>query len=116
LSEDYRNRVWEERNNVAVGVAAAWDTGSYRLAEAKLKILCQDSKLLSALMTLNSSGIRLGTSRQVSPEDEAQTEAVWKAHKAALEQFITVGSTVFRRQRVRDRRSSFLAIPPTRIP
>ena len=33
LSEDYRNRVWEERNAVATGVVAAWDsahTGSLK--------------------------------------------------------------------------------------
>ena len=116
LSEDYRNRVWEERSKVATGVSAAWDIGSYRLAEAKLKILCQDSNLLAALKALNRSGIELGKSWRLSPEDEAQTEAAWKAHKAALEQFIAASSTVFRRQRVRDGRSSVLAIPPIGAP
>jgi hypothetical protein len=112
LSEDYRDRVWRERNKVATGVAATWDIGSYRLAEAKLKILCQDSNLLASLVALNRSGIELGTSRSLSPEDEARTEAAWKAHKAALERFIAASSTMFRRQRVRDGRSSVPAIPP----
>ncbi len=116
LSADYRDRVWQERNRVATGVAAAWDMRSYRLAEAKLKILCQDSNLLAALMALNESGIELGKSWGLSSEDEAQTEAAWKAHKAALERFIAVSSTVFRRQRVRDGRSSVLAIPPIDTP
>jgi hypothetical protein len=100
LSEDYRDRVWQERNKVAEGVAAAWDMRSYRLAEAKLKILCRDSNLLATLTALNRSGIELGVSRSQSPENEAQTEAAWKAHKAALEQFITASSMMFRRQRV----------------
>src|SRR5271169_555933 len=116
LSEDYRDRVWQERNRVATGVVAAWDIRSYRLAEAKLKILCQDSNLLAALMALNESGIELGKSWGLSSEDKAQTEAAWKAHKAALERFIAASSTVFRRQRVRDGRSSVLAIPPIDTP
>ena len=53
LSGDYRDRVWQERKKVATGVVAAWDIGSYRLAEAKLRILSQDTNLLGALMALN---------------------------------------------------------------
>jgi hypothetical protein len=116
LSEDYRDRVWQERNNVATGVATAWDMRSYRLAEAKLKILCKDSNVLATLITLNRSGIELGSSWSLSPEDEARTEAAWKAHKTALEQFIAASSTMFRRRRVRDGGSSVLAIPPLRDP
>ena len=43
LSEDYRNRVWEERNQVANSVVNAWDLGTYRLAEARLRVLSRDS-------------------------------------------------------------------------
>jgi hypothetical protein len=116
LSEDYRDRVWQERNKVSTGVVAAWDIGPYRVGEAKLKILCQDSNLLAALMALNRCGIELGTSWELSPEDEGRTEAAWKAHKTALEQFIAVSSTMFRGQRVRKGRSSVLAIPPIGAP
>jgi len=112
LSEDYRDRIWRERNMIATGVVASWDIGSYRLAEAKLKILCQDSNLLATLVALNRRGGELGTSWSLSPEDESRTEAAWKAHKAALEQFIAAGSTMVRRQRVRAGRSSVPAIPP----
>ena len=94
LSEDYRDRIWRERNMIATGVVASWDIGSYRLAEAKLKILCQDSNLLATLVALNRRGGELGTSWSLSPEDESRTEAAWKAHKAALEQFIAAGSTM----------------------
>ena len=111
LSGDYRDRVWQERKKVATGVVAAWDIGSYRLAEAKLRILSQDTNLLDALMALNQRGGELGVSWRLSPEDEAQTEIAWKAHKAALERFIAAGSTTFRRQRFRDSRSSVLASP-----
>ena len=116
LSGDYRDRVWQERKKVVTDVVAAWDIGSYRLAEAKLRILSQDTNLLEALMALNRSGGELGVSWRLSPEDEAQTEAAWKAHKAALERFITAGSTAFRRQRFRDGRSSVLATPSIDAP
>jgi hypothetical protein len=33
LSEDYRNRVWEERNLAANDVVAQWNIGVFRLAE-----------------------------------------------------------------------------------
>jgi hypothetical protein len=33
LSQDYRNRVWEERNQVASDVVGKWDIGTHRLAE-----------------------------------------------------------------------------------
>jgi hypothetical protein len=112
LSEDYRDRVWRERNKLATGVVATWDIGSYRLAEAKLKILCRDSNLLATLVALNRSGIELGTSWSLSSEDEARTEAAWRAHKAALEQFIGASSAMYVRHRVRDGKSSVAAIPP----
>ena len=115
LSGDYRDRVWQERKKVATDVVAAWDIGSYRLAEAKLRILSQDTNLLDALMALNRRGGELGVSWRLSPEDEAQTEAAWKAHKAALERFIAAGSTAFR-QRVRDGRSPVLASLPIDAP
>jgi len=41
LSEDFRNRVWEERNQLAENVVAKWDLAAYRLAEARLRILCR---------------------------------------------------------------------------
>ena len=115
LSGDYRDRVWQERKKVATDVVAAWDIGSYRLAEAKLRILSQDTNLLDALMALNRRGGELGVSWRLSPEDEAQTEAAWKAHKAALERFIASGSTAFR-QRVRSGRSPVPASLPIDAP
>jgi hypothetical protein len=42
LSKDYRNRIWEERNNIAADVVGAWDIGTFRLAEALLPILSRD--------------------------------------------------------------------------
>jgi hypothetical protein len=55
LSEDYRNRVWEERAQVASDVVGAWDIGTYRLAEARLRILSRDPEILDALDRLHKS-------------------------------------------------------------
>jgi hypothetical protein len=100
LSEDYRNRVWEERAKVATGVVAAWDLGTYRLAEARLRILCQDSNVLSALASLKKTGAELGRSWRLSPEDEARTQAAWEAHRAAVNQFIAASSQAFRDSKI----------------
>jgi hypothetical protein len=95
LSEDYRNRVWEERNKVATGVVAAWDLSAYRHAEAQVRILSRDSNVLSALMSLKKTGAELGRSWRLAPEDESRTEAAWKAHRTAVDQFIAASSQVF---------------------
>lgn len=60
LAEDFRNRVWEERNQVAEGVVARWDLGAYRLAQARLRILCDETGVLSALQVLSEAGGNLG--------------------------------------------------------
>lgn len=116
LSEDYRNRVWEERHKVATGVVAAWDIGAYRMAEARLRILCHDPNVLSALISIAQAGTELGKSWRISPKDEARTQAAWEAHRAAVDQFIAASSQVFRRQPAPRGRSSVLAIPPIGAP
>ena len=96
LSEDYRNRVWEERNNMTTDAVASWDMKTYRLAEARLRILCHDSSVLSALTALKKAGGELGVSWRMSPEDEPRTQAAWEAHRAAVDQFIAASSQAFR--------------------
>jgi hypothetical protein len=66
LSEDFRNRVWEERNNLNSDVVAQWDLPSFRLAEARVKILCRVPSVLSALHTVNQTGIALGRAWRLS--------------------------------------------------
>ena len=100
LSYDYQNRIWEERHGIAAGVVAAWDFGTYRLAEAKIRILCQDRKVLSALTSLNQTGGELGRSWRTSPENVARTKAAIDAHSTAIEQFEAVSSKMLPRQRV----------------
>jgi hypothetical protein len=49
LPEDFRNRIWEERNQVASDVVGKWDLGTYRHAEARLRILSQEPNVKTAL-------------------------------------------------------------------
>ena len=98
LSEDYRNRVWEERNQVANGVVNAWDLGAYRLAEARLRVLTQGSAVVNALEALHEAGTQLGKAWRLASHDMAAVDTAWKAHRHAIEQFATVSSQVLRRQ------------------
>jgi hypothetical protein len=94
LSEDYRNRVWEERTQVAMGVVAAWDLGTYRLAEARLRVMCRDAVLLRALDTLHEQGKALGKAWRLEPRDEADVASALKDHRAAIEQFVAASARV----------------------
>lgn len=100
LSEDYRNRVWEERNQVARGVVNRWDLGAYRLAEARLRVLSRDSALVTALETLHEAGGQLGKAWRLTSSDEAAVTSAWVAHRAAIEQFVAASSQVLRRRTI----------------
>jgi hypothetical protein len=115
MSEDFRNRVWEERNQMVAGVVAEWDVRTYRLAEAHLRLLCADRNILAALSALQEAGGELGTSWRLSPKDDARVQAAWEAHRAAVDQFVAAGMRVFARD-ARRGRSSVLAIPPIGAP
>jgi hypothetical protein len=92
LSEDQRNRIWEERQHVADDVVAKWDIGTYRLAEARLKILSREPDLLAALDALHRSGTTLGRAWRLSTGDEAAVDVAWTAHRDAINRFIAASS------------------------
>lgn len=96
LSEDYRNRVWEERHQVADDVVGKWDIGTYRLAEARLRVLSRDSKLLAAIEVLHQSGTALGTAWRLGPDNKAVVDSTWAAHGDAVDRFIAVSSQLIR--------------------
>jgi hypothetical protein len=98
LSEDYRNRVWEERNQVASGVVKAWDLGTYRLAEARVRVLSQDSAVATALEVLHEAGTGIGKAWRLGPSDGAAVDAAWVAHREAIEQFVAASSGAVRRR------------------
>ena len=98
LSEDYRNRVWEERNQVANSVVNAWDLGTYRLAEARLRVLSRDSAVVAALKVLHEAGTQLGKAWRLGSSDEAAVNRAWVAHRKAIEQFVAASSRAVRRR------------------
>jgi hypothetical protein len=49
LSNDFRNRLWEERKLGRKNAVAEWNISDHRLAEARIRILCTDVRLISAL-------------------------------------------------------------------
>jgi hypothetical protein len=96
LSEDYRNRVWEERSKVAAGVVAAWDIGAYRLAQARLRILCREAGMLAALENLGKAGTGLGRAWRLSPQDNGSVQAARETHRSVLNAFIDISSKLLR--------------------
>ncbi|HEY6294364.1 MAG TPA: hypothetical protein VIX15_01770 [Streptosporangiaceae bacterium] len=89
---DYRNRVWEERNQLADDAVANWDIGTYRLAEARLRILAPTPDLMAALTAVRKTGAALGEAWRLSPADKASIESALSAHNDAVGQFIAVSS------------------------
>lgn len=98
LSEDFRNRVWEERHNVAEGVVARWDLGAYRMAQARLRIMCNEPDVLSALGTLSQAGGDLGKMWRLSPDSEKDVQEAWEVHRSAINSFIACSSQLLRAQ------------------
>jgi hypothetical protein len=96
LSEDFRNRVWEERHNVATDVVGQWDLGAYRLAEARLRVLSPDPGFQAAVTALRRSGTDLGKAWRLGTSDEAAVESAWTAYEDSVEMFTNVSSRVIR--------------------
>lgn len=66
LSEDYRNRIWEERKLGYTNSVSNWSIGEYRVAEARLKILCREDATLDAITRLRVTGVELGRAWRLS--------------------------------------------------
>jgi hypothetical protein len=99
LSGDYLNRVWEERNQLATGVVASWDLGAYRIAQARLRILCRKPDVLLALDTLSNTGGDLGKAWRLTPDNAGNVDAALDAHRAALDAFTAASSRLLQLRR-----------------
>jgi hypothetical protein len=75
LSEDYRNRVREERKQVASDVVDQWIFAAYRLAEARLRVSSQDPLVNPAECGSGGlhpwSGARTGVPTEKAPHNPA---------------------------------------------
>jgi hypothetical protein len=98
LSEDFRNRLWEERELGLPGRVDAWELGAFRLSAARLRILCCDQDVLEALDELNSSGKALGAYWRRGNSDAGELDARYERAKTAAEGFITASARLFRQR------------------
>ena len=101
LSEDYRNRIWEERRLGATNVVVSWNLGDYRLAEAKLKLLCSDTRVLQAVEQLRETGVELGKAWRMAAPEAGELDAAWQRNLRSLSDFIQVSSEYLSRKNSR---------------
>jgi hypothetical protein len=94
LAEDYRNRVWEERRLDLQGRVSEWRFGDYRLAAARIAIICRDTRLREALEQLNEAAKSLGKAWRPTERKDEQVEIAWRRHREALDQFIEASGAV----------------------
>ena len=87
LSEDFRNRVWEERHGLSDTAVAQWDLGAYRLAEAQVMVLLDSGEDRAVAEELRRRGADLGRHWRTQRADGPELEAAWVAHKASIEAF-----------------------------
>jgi hypothetical protein len=91
LSDDYRNRVWEERQALKDSAVANWDLTTFRLAQARLRVLLNDEDVLAAIDELQDAGIALGRLWRTQRVDGPEVQAAWERHKEALARFLDAG-------------------------
>jgi hypothetical protein len=96
LSEDFRGRVWDERNIPGSDAVGKWDGERYGLAEARLRLLSQEPDFLAALEALRESGKALAQAWDRAASDEAAVDGAWREYRRAITQFVTVGSRLIR--------------------
>jgi len=97
LSEDYRNRVWEERRLDIKDAVSQWNIGEYRLAEARVKLLCNDKALLAASVRLHATGVELGKAWRLERSEGEALDAAWRNHRDAINNFSKITGTLLRR-------------------
>jgi hypothetical protein len=97
LSDDFRSRVWEEKVLGLEGKVDSWELGAYRLAAARIKILCDDASLLQALEDLTNSGKRLGAYWRRGQVDAEEFEKRREHDKVVCADFVDASAKVVRR-------------------
>ena len=93
LSEDFRNRIWEERKQVASDVVSKWDLAAYRRAEALLRILSQEP-VREALRNLDDAGADLGEAWRTKSGDQPAVDSLLADHRKAIEELVDASSDI----------------------
>jgi|1186.fasta_scaffold281352_2 hypothetical protein len=96
LSEDFRNRVWEERVLGKQGRVDAWDLSRSRLAENQIELLCEDAKVLQALSELRRTGRDLGSYWRRGSIEEEHLDDLYRKLKDARVGFVSAARRLFR--------------------
>ena len=96
LSEDYRNRLWEERKLGAENAVASWDMREYRLAGARIRLLTTNVEIGRALEQLVKIGTELGKAWRISRADNEELQQAWVAHREGLDNFVEVAGKAVR--------------------
>jgi hypothetical protein len=89
LSEDFRNRAWEEDG---------WDGAAHRLAMARARILCQDAAVLAALAEMEESGREYGSHLRRSDVSDEELADLRARNKASISDLANASSAVIRRR------------------
>jgi hypothetical protein len=90
LEEDFRNRVWEERNLALRDSVSKWDLVAYRMVEAQIRLTARDALLLRSLADLREAGQQLGKVWRLNSRESDELAEAWKRHKSALDSFIGI--------------------------
>ena len=98
LSQDFRNRAWEETVLGQSGRVDGWDLSSHRLAMARVQILCQDPGVLAAVKEMQDSGTAYGGHLRRGDVSEEELRALRERNKIAIEAFASASARVVRRQ------------------
>jgi hypothetical protein len=96
MNEDFRNRLWEERVLGQQGRLDGWDLAGARLATARLRILCPDESVLTALVDMNSAAKDLGAYWRRGNADAAEVDLRYEQLKQAIESFADASTRLIR--------------------
>jgi hypothetical protein len=98
LSGDFRNRVWEERDLGLQDRVGAWDLAGFRLAAAKIAILCTDERLNEGVTELRTAGSDLGHYWRTGSRDDATLDRLSANFSDRIDDVATSCSRVVGRQ------------------
>ena len=94
LDEDFRNRIWEEKELGLSGRVELWDLRGHRIATARLRVLCRDEHLLHALDEVVRTGKQLGRYWRRGQEDSAETEELFELYTVACAEFLAAAAVM----------------------
>ena len=93
LSEDYRNRVWEERKGVASDVVGRWNMAAYRRAEVLLRILSPEP-VRNVLRNLDEAGAKLGDAWRTDSGDKTAIDSLLVDPRNAIEKLVDASTDI----------------------